>query len=198
MNDVRYKPLAFLGFPDYRVGDNGSVWRLNCRRGWVQLKPKTSGRRYGHLSVCLCARGKVKEFLVHRLVLFAFVGPCPEGMECRHFPDRDPANNHLDNLQWGTRKRNHQDRTIHGTNNAGSTNGSAKLTEEQVVKIRELYATGEYEQADLEVMFNCSGVGYMVRGETWRHVGGPLTVVGCGGSPASKRQKIRSVHCVSA
>lgn len=39
---------------------------------------------------------------VHMLVLEAFVGPRPTGMECRHFPDRDRTNNRLGNLQWGT------------------------------------------------------------------------------------------------
>jgi len=36
---------------------------------------------------------------VDHLVLLAFVGPCPEGYECRHL-DGDPANNHVDNLRW--------------------------------------------------------------------------------------------------
>jgi hypothetical protein len=52
---------------------------------------------------------------VHRLVLEAFVGPCPEGMECRHL-DGTRTNNHLSNLRWGTSSENNQDILDHGTN----------------------------------------------------------------------------------
>lgn len=40
-----------------------------------------------------------KKYKVHRLVLEAFVGPCPEGFECDH-SDRDRHNNALTNLRW--------------------------------------------------------------------------------------------------
>jgi hypothetical protein len=53
--------------------------------------------------------------MVHRLVLEAFVGPCPIGMQCRHFPDPNPANCNLKNLQWGTPMENTEDKRVHGT-----------------------------------------------------------------------------------
>ena len=49
------------------------------------------------------------------VVLEAFVGPKPAGMEMRHFPLRDPTCNYLENLSWATRSRNQRDRAIHGT-----------------------------------------------------------------------------------
>lgn len=52
---------------------------------------------------------------IHRLVLEAFVGPCPEGMECLHADD-DPLNNHLSNLRWGTRSENRSDGLRNGRN----------------------------------------------------------------------------------
>ena len=45
---------------------------------------------------------------VHRMVLEAFVGPCPEGMQCRHLNDVK-NDNRLNNLAWGTRKENSAD-----------------------------------------------------------------------------------------
>ena len=57
--------------------------------------------------------------LVHRLVLEAFVGSCPEGMEARHYPDRNPANNCVENLSWATHQINCQDRDEHGTSMKG-------------------------------------------------------------------------------
>ena len=124
-------------FPAYRVGSDGSVWSR-----WEQHQRKfVLGKRWrhmkltrlpcGHLMVSLCpGRRKV---LVHRLILEVFVGPCPEGMECRHFPDRDPSNNRLENLSWGTRQSNRDDMIVHGTTNR-------TLSDEEVRNIRAAYA----------------------------------------------------------
>ena len=60
----------------------------------------------GYLRVGLWKLGKNRQVFVHRLVLFAFVGPPPAGMEAAHFPDSDRQNNHVDNLQWRTRDEN--------------------------------------------------------------------------------------------
>jgi hypothetical protein len=51
---------------------------------------------------------------VHQLVVEAFIGPCPPGLEIRHL-DGNPANNALSNLRYGTRSENGMDRVRHGT-----------------------------------------------------------------------------------
>lgn len=51
---------------------------------------------------------------VHRLVLEAFIGPCPDGMVGCH-TDGDPLNNRLDNLRWDTPSNNNRDKRAHGT-----------------------------------------------------------------------------------
>lgn len=67
----------------------------------------------GYLFVNLYQAAKVKTpVTVHRLVLEAFVGPRPDGMECRHL-DGDPANNRLANLAWGSPVENASDRKRH-------------------------------------------------------------------------------------
>jgi hypothetical protein len=88
--------------------------------------------RNGRMHVALSADGKVRHYQVHRLVLLAFVGPCPEGMECLH-GDGNPVNCAIGNLRWGTRLENHEDRRRHGR----GFGVPKKLTEEQVVAIRE-------------------------------------------------------------
>ena len=124
----------------YRVGDDGSVWTRLKRFGlgngggvlyiegadWRILLP--TKHHSGHLYVSI--RG-VRRY-VHQLVLEAFVGPRPEGMESRHFPDRDPANNRVENLSWGTHQQNIRDQKVHGTDNSGERNGQVKLTASMV------------------------------------------------------------------
>lgn len=67
----------------------------------------------GHLAVGLGGKAADRR-LVHRLVLEAFVGPCPDGMEGCH-NDGDPTNNRLENLRWDTRSGNIHDAIKHGT-----------------------------------------------------------------------------------
>jgi hypothetical protein len=59
-------------------------------------------------------RDRLTSARVHRLVLEAFVGPCPEGMVGCH-NDGDPLNNRLDNLRWDTPSNNERDKWVHGT-----------------------------------------------------------------------------------
>ncbi len=62
-------------------------------------------------------------------------------------------------------------RDLVSTNRAGSGNGQAKLTEQQVVEIRHRAATGEMQKA-LAAEFDISPmtVSNIVNRQTWRHV----------------------------
>lgn len=94
----------------YEVSDLGRVRSLSRRGGNNRLyggkilKP-TPINKSGHLSVTLCRNDVDTKALVHRLVLAAFVGPCPEGQEGRHL-DGDPSDNRLIRLAYGTRQQN--------------------------------------------------------------------------------------------
>jgi hypothetical protein len=69
------------------------------RRGRI-LKPIVQNKT-GHLKVSLQHLFRREPISVHRLVLFAFVGPCPPGMQACH--ENDVAgDNRLVNLRWDT------------------------------------------------------------------------------------------------
>lgn len=82
------------------------------RRNGQILRQFTQNARY--LVVSLRRDGRKHDFLVHRVVLAAFAGPCPPGMECCH-NDGNRMNNRVENLRWDTRKANHFDKRAHGT-----------------------------------------------------------------------------------
>lgn len=63
----------------------------------------------GYLYVHLRDGERERRVAVHTLVLEAFVGPRPDGMEARHLDD-DPARNWLEELSWGTHEDNEQDK----------------------------------------------------------------------------------------
>ncbi|MEV4127158.1 NUMOD4 motif-containing HNH endonuclease [Nocardia sp. NPDC049707] len=68
----------------------------------------------GYHSVGLCANGSVQSRKVHALVLEAFVGPRPSGMEVCH-NNGVPTDNRLENLRYDTASANQLDKVIHGT-----------------------------------------------------------------------------------
>ena len=117
--------------------------------------------------------------VIHRLVLEAFVGLCPEGMECRHL-DGNPKNNNLSNLRLGTRSENQQDSVSHGTKyshfkigekiNVGVNNPMAKLSEYEVRQIKKL--KGTLSQATRAYMFGVSpgAIQSIDDGRTWENV----------------------------
>lgn len=100
----------------YEVSDLGRVRSLDRItrdgkrvRGCV-LKPFTMPS--GHLRVGL-SHGPGQTKKVHRLVLEAFVGPCPPEMEALH-RNGVPADCRLANLRWGTKSENARDQIAHG------------------------------------------------------------------------------------
>lgn len=103
------------GYEDYEVSDQGRVRSLtrSVRSRWGTPKA-LKGRvlrqcDQGKYLVVTLYRDRVpKMFTVHRLVLLAFVGPCPEGQEGLHFDD-DGKNNRLENLRWGSHIENARD-----------------------------------------------------------------------------------------
>lgn len=102
----------------YEVSDAGrirSLARLDARgrrRSAKVLSPRKTSR--DHLSVALYANGTRRDAQLHHLVLEAFVGPRPAGMEGCHWND-DPADNRLRNLRWDTRSANVRDSVRNGT-----------------------------------------------------------------------------------
>lgn len=81
--------------------------------------------------------GKNRNSYVHAIVLNAFVGPCPDGMECRHL-DGDKTNNNLTNLKWGTPAENANDRDLHGKTAKGWRIAASKISNEKRQAIMDL------------------------------------------------------------
>lgn len=160
--------------PDYAVGDDGSVWSKR-RRQWRRLKGCVKNHGYRTVSLYYEPWKRVEEY-VHRLVLEAFVGPCPEGMECCHFPDRTRTNNNLNNIRWDTVAENSNDADIHGTRIRGSRSGVAILTEEIVQHARERYDHHNVSMTTLakELDVDVITVFDFIKGRTWKHAGGPI------------------------
>lgn len=145
-------------FPDYAVDSNGDVWSLKnnkwgLRKEYFKLKPWTGTDGYSRVTLYQINR-KVKR-PVHQLILEAFVGKCPVGMEARH-GDGNKENNRADNLEWGTPKENQADRLKHGTDARGEKHKNSKLISSQVKEIKNLLKQGDLSQYAIAELFNVS------------------------------------------
>lgn len=122
--EERWLPVAgYAGI--YEVSDHGRVRSVDrITSGGNRLRGRVLKERRlpnGRPRVSLAYNARNVDAYTYRLVLEAFVGPCPEGMEALHWDD-DHDNNHLSNLRWGTRTENMQDMSRNGGGNAGVTN----------------------------------------------------------------------------
>jgi uncharacterized protein YeaC (DUF1315 family) len=114
--------MDVLGLEDYyqisNLGNVKSKKRIGITNygkrfyGGNLVKPFIS--TVGYPAVNLTYKGYRKQFHIHVLVLEAFVGKKPKGMECCH-NNGIKTDCKLENLRWDTRKNNHKDQKIHGT-----------------------------------------------------------------------------------
>ena len=118
LHEVWRPVLGFEGL--YEVSSYGRVRSLSRVRTTPDgQKFKIHGRvlkggadRDGYRGVNLPRDGKYYPRKIHKLVLEAFDGLCPEGMETRHLNGM-PFDNRLVNLAWGTRAENRRDIVRH-------------------------------------------------------------------------------------
>lgn len=113
----------------YEVSDLGNVRSLDrtiyahfgplgeyTGRTWKgkQLKPTFDDKGYPYVTLCRGSKDRTR-IAVHSLVMRAFVGPLPDGLETRHLNgiNSDPR---LVNLTYGTALENAQDNILHGKN----------------------------------------------------------------------------------
>lgn len=109
------------------ISESGIVVTTN--RGTLCVrKPETT--HDGHHRVGIWANGDLSRHFVHRLVLEAFIGPCPSGFVCCH-NDNNPKNNQISNLRWDTQKSNMADKIRHGTRQSGENHPRALITNRQ-------------------------------------------------------------------
>lgn len=90
----------------YDISDDGEVFSRHSNKvlkQFIHTRYKAVGLYPGG-----------KHHYVHQLVLLAFVGPCPDGMEVCH-NNGNSHDNRLINLRYDTRSANTLDKVTHGT-----------------------------------------------------------------------------------
>lgn len=118
----------------YQVSNLGRVKSLKPRyKNKIILKQEIN--HFGYLQICLSNPRKTHK--VHRLVAQAFI-PNPENKPQVNHIDGNKLNNKVENLEWNTAHENNLHACRTGLN-GGAKKNTSKLTEEQVIYIRNNY-----------------------------------------------------------
>ena len=162
-----------MDIPDfeYKISNLGRVWSIRRNRF---LKERISN--CGYARVALAKNGTYKHLSIHRLVALAFI-PNPENKPEVNHKDGNKLNNHVDNLEWNTSSENQKHAFKNGlqktskgiSKGVGSKNPKAKLTEAQVIKIRESDLNKKYELA-IAYSVTPNLISQIIRGKIWKHL----------------------------
>jgi hypothetical protein len=169
--DERWKSIP--GHPFYEASNLGrirSVTRMVKGKRGLRNAPGRilqSADCHGYRSVVLCDEGGGHSHKVSWLIAAAFVGPCPDGMEVSHW-NGDRTDDAFDNLVYETRAENNHHKFEHGTMVVGSRHARSKLTEQNVIMIRQSRET----QRTLAAIYGVdqSIICKIKKGMRWRHV----------------------------
>lgn len=168
-DDIVWKSL-FGGI--FEASSDGRIRRIiktryNQKLGEITLSDNPSNR---YLKCALVLNGKLKRFSVHRLILLAFRGPCPTGMEGAHL-NGNTKDNRIENLAYKTKLENEADKIAHGTRPRGEHVGVSRLTAGRVRLIRSDLRKGitAIKLAE-QYGVNPSTISQIRHGKTWRHV----------------------------
>lgn len=151
----------------YKVDEYGNIFG---KRG--KIKQRLTDDGYCIVTIGATDKGRNLQ-LVHRIVAQLFIenNDCLK-KEINHI-DGNKENNYYKNLEWVTHKENmeHASKNKLFNDRRGSLNGRTKLTEKDVLKIRDLYLNGTHK-SELKEKYNITtkSIENIVNYKTWKHI----------------------------
>jgi hypothetical protein len=154
----------------YQVSNLGNVKRLISKR---VLCERFIGRfidRYGYVKRVLSKEGKNYYFTEHRLVAIAFIENPEYKLTINHI-NGIKTDNRLENLEWNTNLENKQHAVKSGlTNLKGTNHPKSKLTEEQVLEIREIGFSQTRMSLSKKYGVCRNSILRIITGKNWNHI----------------------------
>lgn len=153
---------------DYEINKEGIIRRISNQR----IK-KSIIRKDGYIGIQLyISKTKHQTFQLHRLLAEAFI-PNPNNKPCINHIDSNRSNNNLNNLEWATYSEN----ALHGNrygkmSTKGERNGFSKLTEKDILEIRELRKTKNISYSKIAKLYNVSNscISGILLNINWKHI----------------------------
>jgi hypothetical protein len=176
MSNEQWKSV--LGYEGiYEVSNVGNIRLLESRchkHAYTLCKPYVDPD--GYLKVSLRKPKNIQRtYRVHRLVIEAFIGPIPKGMQTNH-KNGSRFDNRPENLEIVTLQENvRHSIEVLGSHRKGERNPAAKIKESDVKEIRQRAAQGEpYKKLGRDFGLTDVMTRNIAIGKSWAHLPGPF------------------------
>lgn len=153
-----WKPV--LGFSQYEVSNLGRI--RNKYTGRIRAANKG---KHGYWQLGLNRNRRQEVVTVHIVVLEAFKGKRPPGLQGMHGNNNDRDNNSIDNLEWGTPRSNLTEIQLRT-----GMRPNSKLTEDQVRRLRKPLKHGDLTKLAKEFGIHEVTARYVHRRIHYKHV----------------------------
>ena len=150
----------------YKVSNLGRVKSFKRNRETI-LKYGTNSNGYTYVNLCL--KGKAKSKTIHRLVAETLINNNKNKPQVNH-KNGIKTDNRVINLEWNTKSENEKHAFKIGLKCLkGENHNMSKLTEPEVLKIRELYKDKKHTYKELGEIFNVSisNIQHIVTKRSW-------------------------------
>lgn len=157
----------------YQVSNTGLVRRIKPEASTWIGRILIAGISRGYLHVYLSSHGKSSTHRIHKLVILAFKGERPEGMQINHI-NGIKTDNRPENLEYITPSQN----TLHAwhvlnacKSKSGEDSGMAKFTEDNIREIRRRSSAGEKcTYLAREYGVSHSAISMIISRKRWSHI----------------------------
>ena len=174
---------------NYIVSSEGDVWSKFTNR---MLNPTLDGR--GYLQLMLYG----KSVKVHRMVALTFLGTPPFAQDTVNHINTDKQDNRVSNLEYLSLVDNVKQAHADGLMPYGEDHGAAKLTEADVLRIKQLFVEHRLGDTEIASMFvvGRTTITKIRKGFIWKEVGKELKFSSNkpSGLSAEDIPKIRQLH----
>lgn len=167
---------AIPGYDGYQVSDQGNIRSIlkkgnhKSKKGsdWRLLKPQI--RKDNRRTISIATKGVYRHHFIYKLIMLAFLGPCPDGMEIAHL-NGNCSDDRFVNLKYCTHKENESHKHMHGTSPQGERNPNSKLLGWQIEEILFL-SEKSISHAKIAALFDISykDVSAIILGIKWSHI----------------------------
>lgn len=158
-----------VDYPNYEISTQGNIRRWDNKKGEVKVSTAPAPT---YLMFNTWVNKKYKKLYVHREMMRAFNPTEDPNLTHVCFKDNNIYNLNLENLYWSSQNKRMRRRFKEGGYARGQEHHRAKLTDEDVIKIRAMWDSEQYTQKVIAEKFgiHVSTCANIISKRFWPHI----------------------------